>query len=473
MTDTTHLPAFPDVVAHEELKVNEEVPFRSSRRTRRVVAAASLGTAFEYYDMHIYGLAASLVFAAAYFPGGEPSSAALAAFATFAVAYFARPLGAVVFGHLGDRIGRKQTLQLTFLVMGIATVLIGFLPTYAAVGVAAPVLLVLLRLLQGFAVGGETGGAWVTLVEYAPANRRGFYGAFVMAASGLGAIIGSVVFVFLGAALSEEAFGSWGWRLPFLVTVLLIPLGLYLRHRVEETPEFRSLLAAGREVRVPIVTVLREHWQVVLLAAGISTPFLAATYVTTFYGTSFLHTVQGASTTFALALPLVFLTTQMVLSPVFGHLSDLWERRRVFRAALAGLLVYAIPFFLLLSSKNVALILLAVFLMGIVAAAIGGTLGTFLSEQFAGNVRYTGLSVGYQLGSILGGGLSPLIATAILTWSGDSWTVGLYLAAVSIVALLCMTRLHGASLGSATSDDDPDERPADAAVVESTPPTRA
>jgi len=418
---------------------------RSPRQTRRMIVAASLGTAFEFYDMHIYGLASGLVFAATYFPSENPTLASLAALATFSVGYIARPLGGVVFGHIGDRAGRKRALLLTFLIMGVATMLIGFLPTYAQIGVAAPILLVALRLAQGFAVGGEIGGAWISLVEFAPPNRRGFYGAFVQAGSSLGAIVGSTVVLALTGVLSAEAFHSWGWRIPFLLSGLLIPIGLYVRSRIEESPEFVALTVKQERVRTPIVAVFRDHWRLVFLTAGITMAYLSAVYLATFYSVSFL-TLSGASAAFAAVFPMVFLGGHLLVVLVGGLLADRWGRRTMFLTGVAALAVLAMPFFLLIGSGEQGLILTGALVIAVPAGLMAGSIGTFIAETFVGEVRYTGLSTGYQLGSIVGGGLAPVFATLIFAASGkQTWVLGIYLAAVAIIGFACAAKLSGSS----------------------------
>lgn len=434
-----------------------------AQRGRRVVAAASIGTLFEYYDNSLYGLATAIVFGAAFFPNESQSAAAIAAFGAYAVAYAARPVGGIIFGHIGDRLGRKRALQLTFTIMGVATLLVGFLPAYSTIGVLAPVILIVLRLIQGIAVGGETGGAWVTLVETAPPNRRGLFGAFVQVGAGVGAVLSSVVFLALTAIMDDRSFVAWGWRIAFLLAGLLVPIGIYLRRQSGETPEFTAVRKNDARADVPIVTVLREQWRMVLVVAGVSGAYLTAVLLASYYTPSFLKATPAATTTYATVIPLLFLVLHALLIAPAGWLGDVIGRRKVFLIGLVLLLAYAYPYFLMLSSGVTALVALASLLMAFPGALLAGNLGTLITEVFVGNVRYTGVSVGYQLGSILGG-LSPLIAASVFAVSGKSWwALSSYLAVTTVIGLSCLAAFPSRSrIGQLEAPTAPAQSPENA-----------
>ena len=431
--------------------VGERVP------AGRVALASFVGTGIEWYDFFIYGTAAALVFGQLFFPPNEdPLIGTLAAFATYAVGFAARPVGGVVFGHFGDRVGRKSMLVITILTMGLATFLIGLLPTYAQVGIWAPVLLVVLRLIQGFSVGGEWGGAALMTVEHAPEGRRGYYGSWTMAASPAGAMLATGAFA-LASGLPDEQFLAWGWRLPFLLSIALVGVGLFIRIRILETPAFERIKEAGAEVRLPVVEAVREHPRSVLLAAGMNLGFNTFIFVLFTFMLSYATTQLGLPRGVVLQATVVGGAVQIASVLAFSALSDRVGRRPVMLAGAAFLALYAFPLFWLVNTGSAALIFLALAIGFFGSAAIFGPMAAFIAESFDTKVRYSGASLGYQMGAVLGGGLSPFVATALLAWSGGaSWSVSVYLvlgALMSLVSVYLLAETYRSELSRAGKED--------------------
>ncbi|SES75701.1 MFS transporter [Stigmatella erecta] len=403
----------------------------------KVAAASFIGTAVEWYDFFLYGTAAALVFNRLFFPSFNPLMGTLAAFGTFAVGFIARPLGGIIFGHFGDKLGRKSMLSATLLIMGVATFAIGLLPTYASVGVWAPILLVLLRIFQGFGLGGEWGGAVLMAVESAPAHRRGFYGSWPQMGAPAGLLVANAVFS-LFSSLPEDQFLSWGWRVPFLFSALLIGIGVFIRLGVAESPAFRAAhQQKSPEPRgLPVIEVLRTYPKQILLAMGARFAENGFFYiVTTFvlaYGTSI-----GMERSAMLQAVLVATCVHLVAIPSFGALSDVLGRRPVYLGGAVGCALLAFPFFWLIDTKQTGAIWLAIS-MGIVAhAAMYGPQASFFSELFGTRVRYSGASLGYQLASVFAGGLSPLVATALLQATGNEpWSVSLYMVGLALITIV-------------------------------------
>jgi metabolite-proton symporter len=402
-----------------------------------VAIASFIGTAIEWYDFFLYGTAAALVFNRLFFPSFDPLVGTMMAFGTFAAGFLARPLGGVVFGHYGDRIGRKAMLSLTLIIMGVSTFAIGLLPTYAAIGVGAPLLLLTLRLLQGFGLGGEWGGAVLMAVEHAPAHRRGFYASWPQAGAAAGLLVANGVFA-LASRLPEDAFLRWGWRVPFLVSLALVAMGTFVRLRMAESPAFTQLKGAKAEVRTPIVEVLRHHKRSVLLAMGARLGENAFFYVYTVYvlaySTARVHVDRGTVLTGVLLAAAV----DLLAIPFFGLMSDRFGRRAVymFGAAFSALFVW--PFFWLVDTGRPPLIWLAI-VVGVAVghAAMYGPQASFFSELFGARVRYSGASLGYQLASVLAGGLSPIIAASLLAWAhGEWWAIAAYMVGLAALTLI-------------------------------------
>jgi len=407
-----------------------------------ILFASLIGTTIEFFDFYIYGTAAVLVFPSLFFPGSDPATATLQSLATFALAFFARPLGSALFGHFGDRIGRKATLVAALLTMGLSTVLIGLLPTYASIGVAAPALLALCRFGQGIGLGGEWGGAVLLATENAPPGKHAWYGMFPQLGAPIGFIFANGMFVLLGSTLSDEQFFSWGWRIPFLASLLLVWVGLYVRLQLTETPAFQATLERNERVEVPLVAVLRDHGAILGLAtlAAVTTfvVFYLMTVFTLSWGTSQLGFVRQDF----LILQIISVIFFGLTIPLSAKLADRFGRVEMLIAATLLIIVFGLAFGPLFSSADSVRVLL---MLSLGLACMGltyGPLGTTLAAVFPTSVRYTGASLAFNLAGILGGSLAPYIATWLAGNYGIA-AVGYYLCGagtVSLVALLLIKR---------------------------------
>ena len=411
----------------------EEVP------VPRIAAASCIGTIIEAYDFVLYGTVAALVFDKLFFPSADPLVGTLAAFATFGVGFVARPIGGVLFGHFGDKVGRKSMLILTLLIMGVATVLIGCLPGYNSIGVAAPILLVTLRLVQGLALGGEWGGAVLMVTEHAPKGRRGFYGSWPQIGFGGGLLISTVIIAILTGTLSESAFESWGWRVPFVLSALLVAVGLWVRLRIEETPAFARLQEEQSRAKLPAVEVVQKHPGEILRAIGMRFSENITFYMLIVFALSYGEDELGISQSTLLWAIALSGAGSFIAIPFFGKLSDRVGRRPVYLWGAIGSVVLAIAFFPLLQTGSVVIIVLAFLVtMNVTHDAQYGVQAAYFSELFSTRVRYSGLSISAQVGGVLAGAFSPLIATALVAADGGGLTyMTIYFAgmcAVSAVA---------------------------------------
>jgi metabolite-proton symporter len=403
---------------------------------RSVVAASFIGTTIEWYDFFLYGTAAALVFNKLFFPEAEPSAGTLLALATYGVGFAARPLGGVIFGHFGDRIGRKSMLVLSLMIMGVATFLIGLLPTYSAIGVAAPLILVLLRLVQGAGVGGEWGGAVLMAVEHSPPNRRGFYGSWPQMGVPAGLFLSTVVFLAVQELTTDAQFLSWGWRVPFLLSIVLVAVGLFIRLRIMESPAFTRVKETSTEAPMPILDVLRKYPREVLLAMGMRVAENGLFYIFTVfvlvYGNEHLGLPKSTMLWGVVIAALIGLFT----IPWYGALSDRVGRRPLYLSGAVVGLLFAFPFFWLLNTKSALLIWLAIVIgVNVAHDLMYGPQAAYFSELFGTRVRYTGASLGYQLASVFAGGFAPLVAAWLLKASGYS-AVAIYMSVMALVTIV-------------------------------------
>jgi len=403
----------------------------------KVAFASLIGTSIEWYDFFLYGTAAALVFNKLFFPQFDPLVGTIAAFATFAVGFIARPFGGIIFGHYGDRLGRKNMLYITLLIMGLATAAIGLLPTYQSIGVWAAVLLVVMRLCQGFGLGGEWGGAVLMAVEHAPPHRRGFYGSWPQIGAYIGLLLSTLVFRYV-SRMPEAVFLAWAWRVPFLLSFLLVVIGLYIRMKVAESPVFEKVKAQKVEAKMPILEAITRHPKNIVLAMGARFAENGLFYVFTTFALTFISTQMKLDRVIALNGLLIGSAINIFAGPAWGALSDRLGRRPVYISGAVVCGILAFPFFWLLQTKETGLIWLAIALPLVLGhAAMYGPQASFLSELFSARVRYSGASLGYQLASVFAGGLSPLIATGLLAWGGGHpWPVALYMIALVLITVV-------------------------------------
>jgi MHS family shikimate/dehydroshikimate transporter-like MFS transporter len=415
-----------------------------TQSVRKVALASFVGTTIEWYDFFLYGTAAALVFGDLFFPEAEPVVGTLLAFSTYAVGFAARPIGGIVFGHFGDRIGRKSMLVLSLLIMGVATFLIGCLPTFASIGVIAPILLVVLRFAQGIGVGGEWGGAVLMSVEHAPPGRRGFFGSWPQMGVPAGLLLSTSAFAIVQAMTSESAFLSWGWRIPFLASAVLVAVGLFIRLRLMESPAFQRVKETKTEAPKPIVDVVRKYPREVLVAMGMRVAENGAFYILTVFVLAYGEDELGLSKNTMLTGVIIAAAIGLVTVPLFGALSDRVGRRPLYLAGAVVTTLWAFPLFGLLNTESPVLIWLAI----VVGVNLGhdlmyGPQAAYFAELFGTRVRYSGASLGYQLASVFAGGFAPLIATALLAAGDGSPTlVALYVTAMGLISVVATLFAH-------------------------------
>ncbi|MEU7688976.1 MHS family MFS transporter [Microbispora hainanensis] len=408
-------------------------------RIGKVVGASLIGTTIEWYDFFLYGSAAALVFNKLFFPTEDELTGTLLAFLTYAVGFVARPLGGLVFGHYGDRLGRKRLLVISLLMMGGSTFLIGCMPTYAALGAGAPLLLTVLRLVQGFALGGEWGGAVLLVSEHGDARNRGFWASWPQAGAPGGNLIATGVLALLAAVQSEEAFLAWGWRIAFLLSGVLVLIGLWIRLTVTESPVFQQALERQEAApKAPIVGVVRHHWRDVLVAMGARMAENVSYYVITAFVLVYGTTAAGLPKGTVLNAVLIGSAIHFVTIPLWGALSDRIGRKPVYLLGAAGVGLWAFAFFPLIDTKSFFLVTVAVTIGLVLHGAMYGPQAAFFSELFATRMRYSGVSIGYQLASIAAGGVAPLIAVALLDAYGSSVPVSVYVVAAAVLTIIAV-----------------------------------
>jgi metabolite-proton symporter len=418
----------------------------------RVIVSSLIGTTIEWYDFFLYGSAAALVFNKLFFPSFDPLVGTLLAFATYAVGFAARPLGGIVFGHFGDRIGRKRLLMWSLVMMGLATVLIGLLPGYGSIGIWAPIGLIVLRLVQGFAVGGEWGGAVLMATEHGDAARRGYWGSWPQAGVPLGSLLSAGILAFMAGLQSEAEFVRWGWRVPFLLSAVLVVIGWYIRNRVAESPMFEAQIEVdGVPPRIPVMQVLRERPRGVVLGAGLRLGENIIYYVLTVFSLTFLVDVAAETRSLALDALLIGAAVQFAAIPLLAALSDRIGRRPVYAFGAFGAAIYIFFFFPMLASGSNSTIILAIVIGLLFHASMYAPQAAFITEQFPTRIRYSGISIAYQLTAIFAGSLAPIIALWLYKDLHSAVPVSIYVAiacAISGLSALLARETAGIDLES-------------------------
>ncbi|MFG1396462.1 MFS transporter [Roseixanthobacter pseudopolyaromaticivorans] len=405
---------------------------------RKVAVASLIGTAVEWYDYFIYGTYAALLFPHLFFPSVDPLTGTIAAFATFAVGFIARPIGAAVFGHFGDRIGRKSMLVFSLLLMGGSTVAIGFLPTYETAGMWAAVMLCALRLLQGFAVGGEWGAAVVMAVEHAPANRRGFYGSFPQVGVPAGLLLSTGVFAIVSASMSNEDLLAWGWRIPFIASIVMIAIGMFIRSTVQESPVFKEIKENNEASKAPALEVVQQHRRTLFVTIGMRMMQNAVYYLYTVFMLSYIVGTLKMDRSAGLNAVMISSAIGIFTLPLWAWLSDLIGRKKVSMFGTVASTLFVMPFFWMVDTGNVWLLTLAMIIaINIFHDAIYGPQAVYFSELFGTKVRLSGANIGYAIGSVLSGGFAPMIATALLAANdGKTWGISTYMMGMGVISIV-------------------------------------
>jgi len=420
----------------------------SESNMRKVALTALAGTSIEWYDFFLYGAAAALIFPTAFFGEATPSTALILSLLTFAAGFIARPIGGIIFGHYGDRIGRKKTLVIALILMGVSSTLIGLLPTYAMIGVTAPILLTSLRFVQGLAIGGQWGGAMLLVTESAPPDKRGFYGAFAQAGAPIGVILANLAFIITSSLVSEESFYSWGWRIPFLASAILIGISMYIQLNLEDTKAFQELQQRKQNIdtkdeqikQSPILEAIRKYPNRIVLAAGAFLSIQVTFYILIAFLLAYGVSSAEISRDDMLAAVLIASAIMVPSQFMFSSISDHYGRKGIFMAGaiLTGLWAYAI--FPLVDTGNFYLIVLAITIGLVFVGMMYGPQAAFFSELFSTEVRYSGATLGYQFGAILGGAFAPTIAAFLWNNYGIFW-VSVYISFASLLTLFSVMAL--------------------------------
>ncbi len=411
------------------------------RNQLRAIISASVATTVEWYDFFLYGLAAATVFPQKFFPSSDPFIGTMLSFTTFFVGFVARPIGGAIFGHFGDKVGRKKLLVLTMIVMGASTMGVGLTPGYDVIGVWGAVFLTAGRILQGLAVGGQWSGSVLMASEWTDPKRRGFTTSFAQVGAPAGMVLANGALALMTAFTSDQTFLNWGWRVPFLASVALVITGFYIRSGVKETPVFEELKKTGAVVKAPLVKVLRQNGREVALTALLRTSQQVCFYIFTTYVITYATTILGFSRGLVLDMVMVMALVSCFANPLFGHLSDMYGRRTITAIGCAIMLVYPFIYFSLLDTKSLSLVFLAIVLSNPLQDIQYGPQAAFISESFPASLRYSGSALGYQLASITAGGPAPLIATLLLREYGASTAIAWYISICSMISLVCVFML--------------------------------
>jgi MFS family permease len=417
---------------------------------RKIAGLSLVGASVEWFDFFLFGTAAALVFPRLFFAEGtDPFLALLSSFAVLGVGFVARPVGGIVWGHFGDKLGRKRAFLAALMTMAVASVLIGLLPTYATIGVAAPILLTVLRFAQGLAVGGQWGGAVLLATEFAPKHKRGFYGSFAQIGVPVGVLLGVVAFFVIGTSMDQAAFDGYGWRIPFVASVLLVGVAIYAKNKLEDTPAFKQLqklaaedpAAQAAKSPSPVLEVIRDHWGRILLAGGAFTVVNATFYIYITYMLAYGTNQAGLSRGQTLMAIAIAALVQIPALAVFAAISDRIGRRKMYIAGAVATALWAFPLFWLADLGTTLGMTISLTVAQLTLSMMYGPLAAFFSEMFTAKLRYSGASLGYQLGALLGGAVSPLLAAALAKWTGGTAAISGYIIAISVIAVGCTLAL--------------------------------
>ena len=412
---------------------------QAHRKNRfRAVVSSSVGTTIEWYDFFLYGVAAATVFPQKFFPTSTPFAATMLSFTTFFVGFVARPVGAAIFGHFGDRIGRKKLLVFTMIVMGASTMGVGLVPSYETIGVWGGILLTVGRILQGLAIGGQWSGSVLMAAEWTDPKARGFTTSFTQLGAPAGMVLANGVLALMTAFTTDQSFLDWGWRIPFLASVALVIAGFYIRAGVKETPVFEELKKSGQLVKAPLVEVLRRHSKEVALTALMRTSQQVCFYIYTTYVITYATAVLGFGRGLVLNMVMIMAVVSCFANPLFGHLSDLYGRRTITAIGCILMIVFPFIYFGMLDTRSLPLVFLAIVLSNPIQDMQYGPQAAFIAESFPGSVRYSGSALGYQLASITAGGPAPLIATFLLRQYATSTAIAIYISLCSVLSLICV-----------------------------------
>lgn len=422
--------------------MSTSAPARSGKRSVnfKVLVGSLSGSSIEWFDFFLYATAAALIFDKQFFPTDDPFVSLMLSYFTLSLTFFVRPFGGIIFSHIGDKIGRKKTLVVTLSMMGGATVAIGFLPTYGAVGMLAPALLIVCRIVQGLAIGGEWGGALLLAYEYAPKHRRGFFGSVPQMGITVGMLLATLAFGAV-SALPNVAFETWGWRLPFIASIILVVIGLWIRLGLDETPAFKKAQETGNVSKLPIADTLRFHWRAVLVAIGVKVVETAPFYIFAVFVVSYSTGLLGYERSTILNSVSAGALISTIMIPLMGILSDKVGRFKVYLSGAILIALFSAPFFLLLDLQaNWAAFAAVIIGLAVVWPPVTATLGTLTAEIFSTKVRYTGVTLGYQIGAALAGGTAPLLATFLLNAFGGSWVpVAGYILLVATISIIAVS----------------------------------
>ncbi|RJG02607.1 MFS transporter [Noviherbaspirillum sedimenti] len=417
---------------------NDDAKKAEAPQHRKVAMASLIGTAVEWYDFYIYGTCAALIFPKLFFPSVDPTLGVIAAFATYAVGFIARPVGAAVFGHYGDRVGRKKILMLSLLMMGGSTVAIGLLPTYETAGVWAAVLLCLMRLLQGFAVGGEWGSAVVMAVEHAPKNKRGLFGSMPQVGVPLGLLASTAVFSLVSSNMTDEALYSWGWRIPFLLSIVMIVIGMFVRSELHESPAFKEMVEQKEVAKNPAIEVVREQWKTLLVTIGMKMLQNAVFYIYSVFMLSYIVKELHMPRSVGLNAIIIASIVGIFTIPAWSYLSDKIGRKPVYMFGCIASVLFIFPFFYLVQTKSVVLITIAIVIgLNVLHDAMYGPQAVYYSELFGTKVRLSGANIGYAIGAVLSGGIAPMVAAALIASNkGSTDGVAWYLVGLGVISVI-------------------------------------